>query len=247
MREMNAILKFLADKECVEYKQKVYDLLIIAGNSLPFLVLSIDKLIADNIVNKILITGGIGHATNHLIANIKNSGNFSKFADMSGKPEAYIFKLLIQQKLGLSDEKILIETTSTNTGENACNTLELVKNKKLQVSKVLLLQDPILQRRTKATFKHVWKHENVMFTNFVPYVPQIDSIGAYIVFTDKRLNTFWEKKYFLSLLMGELPKLLDDSNGYGPNGKNYIAHVDIPENILEDYERLQLEFGKYIR
>lgn len=40
--------------------------------------------------------------------------------------------------------------------------------------------------------------------------------------------------------MGEIPRLSDDANGYGPNGKNYIAHVDIPENVKIAFEELKM-------
>lgn len=34
-----------------------------------------------------------------------------------------------------------------------------------------------------------------------------------------------------SLLWGEIPRLTDDADGYGPRGKNFIAHVDIPTEV----------------
>ncbi len=33
---------------------------------------------------------------------------------------------------------------------------------------------------------------------------------------------------YLALLLGELPRLLDNAQGYGPNGKGFITHVDFP-------------------
>ena len=55
-----------------------------------------------------------------------------------------------------------------------------------------------------------------------------------------------EERY-VNLLMGEIPRLSDDANGYGPNGKNYIAHVDIPENVMIAFEELKLVFGSETR
>jgi hypothetical protein len=37
--------------------------------------------------------------------------------------------------------------------------------------------------------------------------------------------------HYLTLLCGELPRLRDDAQGYGPKGKGYLAHVDIPEKV----------------
>lgn len=30
---------------------------------------------------------------------------------------------------------------------------------------------------------------------------------------------------------GEIPRLRDDVNGYGPKGKKFIAHVNIPDKV----------------
>jgi len=54
-------------------------------------------------------------------------------------------------------------------------------------------------------------------------------------------------KKYISLLMGEIPGLLDDTNGYGPNGKIYIAHVDIPMNVLKAFEDLKVDYGDLVR
>jgi len=31
--------------------------------------------------------------------------------------------------------------------------------------------------------------------------------------------------------MGEVPRLRDDEQGYGPRGRNFIVHVDFPAEI----------------
>lgn len=41
----------------------------------------------------------------------------------------------------------------------------------------------------------------------------------------------WPVARYLSLLLGEVPRLRDDAQGYGPRGKNFIAHVDIPADV----------------
>ena len=41
----------------------------------------------------------------------------------------------------------------------------------------------------------------------------------------------WSMEHYLSLLLGEVERLRDDANGYGPNGADYIAHVDIPAKV----------------
>jgi hypothetical protein len=49
----------------------------------------------------------------------------------------------------------------------------------------------------------------------------------------------WDTRRFFDLLMGEIPRLRDDENGYGPRGRNFIVHVDIPEEVEIAWARLQ--------
>ena len=61
------------------------------------------------------------------------------------------------------------------------------------------------------------------------------------------IHGMWDMERYLNLLMGEIPRLRDDENGYGPKGKNFIAHVDIPETVQEACERLKAVYGDITR
>lgn len=63
----------------------------------------------------------------------------------------------------------------------------------------------------------------------------------------KHLRGMWETERFLSLLMGEIPRLRDEETGYGPNGAGYIAHVDIPPEVEEAFDVLQSKFPDRVR
>lgn len=41
--------------------------------------------------------------------------------------------------------------------------------------------------------------------------------------------------------MGEIPRLTDNKEGYGPSGKDFLIHIDIPEKV----ENAFLELKKY--
>lgn len=47
--------------------------------------------------------------------------------------------------------------------------------------------------------------------------------------------------------MGEIPRLSDDENGYGPKGKDFIAHVDIPTEVKNAFEELCEEYPGAVR
>ena len=44
---------------------------------------------------------------------------------------------------------------------------------------------------------------------------------------------------YLALILGELPRLADNPQGYGPQGKGFIAHVDIPPYIAQAWQTLR--------
>ncbi|VDZ67068.1 Protein ydcF [Klebsiella aerogenes] len=44
---------------------------------------------------------------------------------------------------------------------------------------------------------------------------------------------------YLALLLGELPRLLDNAQGYGPNGKGFITHVDFPHDVSAAWQCLR--------
>lgn len=47
--------------------------------------------------------------------------------------------------------------------------------------------------------------------------------------------------------MGEIPRLADNEEGYGSNGKNYLAHVDIPDEVQRAFEELKKVYGEQTR
>jgi hypothetical protein len=57
----------------------------------------------------------------------------------------------------------------------------------------------------------------------------------------------WEVDRFISLLLGEIPRLRDDANGYGPAGKGFIDHVDIPKEVEAAWTRLSQQYPHLLR
>jgi hypothetical protein len=42
----------------------------------------------------------------------------------------------------------------------------------------------------------------------------------------------------VALLLGEVPRLRDDAEGYGPRGRGFQAHVDVPAEVEAAYAAL---------
>ncbi|MHA1683416.1 MAG: YdcF family protein [Promethearchaeota archaeon] len=89
-------------------------------------------------------------------------GNFTK--GLWDETEAEKFaKIAID--IGVPEENILIENTSTNSGENIIFTRKLLKNEGKDPESFILVQKPYMERRAFATFKKVWPGKQVIVTS----------------------------------------------------------------------------------
>ena len=61
------------------------------------------------------------------------------------------------------------------------------------------------------------------------------------------IHGMWNMDRYIQLLMGEIPRLADQPDGYGPQGKDFIAHVDIPQEVQEAFHLLTTHFGTEVR
>jgi uncharacterized SAM-binding protein YcdF (DUF218 family) len=80
-------------------------------------------------------------------------GNFTK--EVWDEAEAVKFGR-VAEKIGVPREKILIESQSTNTGENVLFTREVLGKKSIHPDSMLLVHKPYMERRALATFQALW-------------------------------------------------------------------------------------------
>lgn len=237
----NLLLAFLADQPATSSEElnQTAPLLILAGNGLPVLVDHAANLLQKKQIAHLFLVGGVGHATPVLRKNFADQGFL--FAETLSESEMY--RCYLKEKYHFSDAQLLVESHSTNSGENAQFALDKLQKMQLAPQKVLLMNDPILQRRTKATFEKVWGNTAVEFENYVPIVPQLErwhdeGPNAVMTFKQPELDNQWPLNYFKSLVLGEIARLHDDEHGYGPKGEGYIKHVEVPKEIWTAYQEI---------
>ena len=131
------------------------------------------------------------------------------------------------------------------SGNNITYLLDLLKENNISFNSIILSQDASMQRRMAAGLKK-YINDNVTIINYATYCAKVLNQNDELVY-EEDLHGMWPINRDVNLLMGEIPRLSDDANGYGPNGKNYIAHVDIPENVKIAFEELKMVFGSEIR
>ncbi|XP_076132785.1 uncharacterized protein SCO4629 isoform X2 [Alosa pseudoharengus] len=71
------------------------------------------------------------------------------------RPEAEVF-LDIACGMGVPRSSILLETAATNTGQNIRFSYQVLQNNNVPVSKLILVQQPFMERRVMATFLCQW-------------------------------------------------------------------------------------------
>jgi len=214
------------------------DRVVLAGNAVIPSIDAACRFAADHQV-PLLISGGIGHSTAFLYAAIAHHPRYHRLAT-AGRAEASILADVAQQFWQIPQAQILIDDQSTNCVENARFSWDMMKRHSLQAEKVLVVQDPTMQRRTMATFARVCRDEPVspLWIAHPGVLPLLENSDKGLAFSGGG-DGLWPVDRYLSLVLGELPRLYDDVNGYGPAGRDFIEHVAFPGDVLAAWEILR--------
>jgi uncharacterized SAM-binding protein YcdF (DUF218 family) len=137
---------------------------------------------------------------------------------MWSRPEAEVFADVAIAR-GVPRERILIESRSTNTGENVDFSRQLLAEKGIRPKKAIAVQKPYMERRTLATFAQRWPELQVVVTS-----PQID-FDAYPTGEIRRDDV-------IHIMVGDLQRLVV----YGRKG--WSAPQDVPPEVMTAYEQL---------
>lgn len=215
------------------------DVMVLFGGS----ILCGAELLADamhsNLAKKYMIVGGEGHTTQSLRQQMQQE---CPEIDTVGLTEAEIYDDYINHRYGLRAD--LLEKASTNCGNNVTHCLALLKRHQIEHNNILIVQDATMQQRMDATFRKF--APDVTVINFASYSVNVVCKDGQLCFKQDVWG-MWDMQRYITLLMGEIPRLMDNADGYGPKGKDYIAHVDIPESVLHAFEYLKKDFGSLVR
>jgi len=229
-------LKILSTAELEsKYQLKQADVFVLFGGSILYGVDVLAQAIQNKIAKKYIIVGGFGHTTATLQQTV-----MAQYPDIPATKmqEAEIFSALLQKRFHLSPD--LIEIQSTNCGNNITYLLALLQDNQIEFNSIILAQDATMQKRMSACLeKYVSK--DIQIINYATYQVNLISDNGQLAF-DQKILGMWQPQRYLKLLMGEIPRLTDNVNGYGPCGKNFIVHVDIPDSIAKAYQFLQQKY-----
>ncbi len=243
-QDLEIVSFFLARNDVFALEATSCNVLVLVGSSLLITAERAAEAMREGVAPFLLISGGIGHSTQDLRDQVVAHPIYRQIVT-SERSEAEIFGDIIVGALGVSSQQVVIENQSTNCGANACLSRKMVDQKNWNVKSMILIQDPTMQRRTHAAFERMWEDlpETKIQSHsvFVPTGDEDSIVGP------NKFSGLWSVRHLVELLLGEIPRLRDDEFGYGPQGKNFIPHVDIPAKVLAAHRRLVEAFPDQVR
>lgn len=243
---INTVARFLALDDLGagdKHNAPTFDLVVLAGNAMLWTLEGAVKKARTSGV-PLLISGGIGHSTG-LLATAVDAHPVYRKALASQTSEARLLGDIAAMFLGLDQSRLLLEDASTNCGENALFSRRYLERIGLASHSILLVQDPLMQRRTDASFRQAWADTICpAIVNWPVQVPRIGYRNGRIDYLQSPNSRKWAAERFMSLLTGEIRRLTDDENGYGPRGKGFLPHVDIPDDVASASHHI-VKSGKF--
>lgn len=234
-------IKELSRKQLKEkYGFEKADVFVLFGGSILGGGDVLAKAVQEGIAENYVIVGGAGHTTETLRQRVHEE---YPVIETTGLSEAEVFSRYLKEIYHCDVD--YLEKESTNCGNNITYLLELLKTQHISCKSIILCQDATMQNRMDAGLRKYVEKEMVII-NYAAYAAQVKAQGDELVFADE-IHGMWDMDRYVNLLMGEIPRLSDEENGYGPKGKNYIAHVDIPEEVRSAFEELKSVYGEKTR
>ena len=216
------------------------DVMVLFGGSILAGGDVLARAMENKVARKYVIVGGEGHTTQALRDRVH--AEFPSI-ETAGLPEAQVFARYLKHRWGL--EADLLECASTNCGNNITNLLELLDHRKVPMNSVILTQDATMQLRMDAGLR---RHAggNVRIINYAAYAAEVIVGESGLAFAGE-ISGMWDMERYISLLLGEIPRLRDDADGYGPRGKGFIAHVEIPPEVEDAFCALRASYPHLVR
>ncbi|MFF5287833.1 ElyC/SanA/YdcF family protein [Paractinoplanes globisporus] len=228
---VNTLVRFCARRDVAELTPAalggVVDVAILFGGSILAGADVFAAAMRAGAARRYLIVGGQGHTTDAL--------RRAMGSDDSALTEAALFDRYLRRRYGLAVD--LLEQESTNCGNNVTNALAVLRAEGVRHEWLVLVQDATMQQRMDAGFRR----QTAPSTRIVNYAAHRTLVDDALAYVDPPAG-MWPLDRYVSLLLGEVRRLTDDANGYGPAGRGFIAHVDVPAEVRLAAEHLSAGF-----
>ena len=243
VRDASGLTRAALERE-VGLADGVADLFVLFGGGVTASVETLAAAMRAGVARRYAIVGGRGHATYGLEEAMRTemvgwSQDETARIDPARASEAEMLAALLAHRHDLSVD--LLETRSTNCGNNIAFLLDLLDEDPQPPASVILSQDATMQRRMDATWQRQVegrpRYADVRVVNWAAYRTRLEWRDGRLAY-EKAPEGMWDTDRYLSLLMGDVSRLTDDEHGYGPNGAGFVAHVDVPSEVAQAWREL---------
>ena len=175
------------------------------------------KLFLDGYAPYLLFSGGLGKGTEGRLRHSEAEG----YADIAAE-------------MGVPREKMLLETESTNTGENLRFSHAILQERGIHPHTAIVVHQPNMGKRIRATLQKQWPDQNLRFL----IAPADRSLEAYL----QRLASYGVDEFeMVSNIVGDFQRM----DVYAKEG--YQTPVHMPQEAWEAFERMKaFGYTKYI-
>ena len=214
MINVDDLAKIIWDYHKMNQKFKKADCILVLGSHDIRVAEYAAKIYQKGFAPVMIFSGGIAHQDDLLNTEWQKS-------------EAEIFADIAIKK-GVPKEKIYIENKSQNTAQNIEFTRNLIREKGLKITSLLIIQKPYMERRTYATFKKIWPE-----MDFIVSSPQM----TFKEYTSGKIP----KSKIINIMVGDLQRIIE----YGKRG--YQIEQKVPKEVLNAYYKLiKLGYTKHL-
>ncbi|EGQ8475039.1 YdcF family protein [Vibrio cholerae] len=182
----------------------VADLILVLGSNDVRVAEHAAKLYHQGLAPYVLFSGGFGRFTQGVF-NHSEAETFAAIAKDAGVPE----------------HAILLETQSTNSGENLHFSHQLLVQQTRPAKRILLVQKPYMERRAYATFMQQWPES-------VESVQVTSPAGSFFDYLTSELTS----DFVLNAMLGDFERIRD----YPALG--FQITQPIPEPVMQAYQAL---------
>ena len=247
-KKMNILGNFLGKRDVPElsgealetkYGFSQADVMVLFGGSILCGGDVLAEAMKNEIAKKYIIVGGAGHTTEAL--RRKMHQEFPEIKT-NGLPEAEVFEQYLEKRYNLHAD--YLERKSTNCGNNITYLKEMIEEEGFACRTMILSQDATMQHRMEASVKKYMP--DIQIINYAVYDAKIVVRNGELAY-EKEIWGMWDIDRYLTLLLGDVQRLSDNEDGYGPEGKGYIVHVDVPVEVEKAFMDLKKEFGDKVR
>ncbi|TQQ72852.1 YdcF family protein [Vibrio cholerae] len=182
----------------------VADLILVLGSNDVRVAEHAAKLYHQGLAPYVLFSGGFGRFTQGVF-NHSEAETFAAIAKDAGVPE----------------HAILLETQSTNSGENLHFSHQLLVQQAWPAKRILLVQKPYMERRAYATFMQQWPES-------VESVQVTSPAGSFFDYLTSELTS----DFVLNAMLGDFERIRD----YPTLG--FQITQPIPEPVMQAYQAL---------